>query len=227
MINFGIFTTIKVKQGIPLFFDKHLARLLSHMKYLHWNTFSFFLEEKVTKFLLENHAQDCACKIIVTNENGKSSVTLQIRPLPPEVAEIKLITVQDTRDRYKILKTTNRLVNEEAKQYAEKKGANDALFIQNDAIIESTICNVFSLNEKSELITPALEKKGLKGIARQVIMENAHVLQSDIPQQTNGPLVLVNSLRVQKVSHLNGRALQDGEKLYQKIKSTLEKAENL
>jgi len=220
-MNLGIFTTIKVKQGIPLFFDKHHKRLLTHAKALKLPRPSA-IEKKVTNFLKETTLTDCALRVTITD---KGQVSIEHRPIPP-TSPISLITVPDTRDKNKIFKTTNRVVNEQAKKLAENSGADDALFVQEDNIIESTICNVFSLNTKGQIITPNLDGKGLNGITRQIIMEQADVIEEDIPETTSGPLVLVNSLRIQQVNILNGEKIADGKVLFEKIKKLIEKTEH-
>ena len=85
-------------------------------------------------------------------------------------------------------------------------------------LIESTIANIFSLNKNGDIITPRLDGKGLKGITRKIIMQNINVFEEEISENTIGPLVLTNSLRIQKVTHLNGKELEDAEELFQKIK---------
>ncbi len=224
----GIFTTIKVKQGVALFFAKHQQRLFSHMADLRFSqtSFDFSLEKAVQELTKINKINDCAMRITVINTDTKPIVIMQARELPESKTDVKAITVQDTRDSFKTIKTINRLVNREAYMKAEKTGCDEALFVQDGKIIESTYCNVFSINNEDKLITPALDGKGLKGIARQIIMENTKVFEEDIDENTTNPLVLVNSLRVQQVKLLNNRELADGTFLFKKIKTIIENAKN-
>jgi len=223
----GIFTTIKVKQSIPLFFDKHEQRLLRSMKQLGFSTYSlqFSLQKAVKDLIKKNELPDCVLRITVVNEKEQPLIIIQQREITVNYKPIKVITVPDTRDEFRTIKTINRLVNQKALSIAEKKGAQDAIFVRNESLIESTYCNIFSLNSNSQIITPNLDDKGLKGITREVIMENLTVTEANIPVQTNGPIVLVNSLRILKVSHLNDRSLEDFEILFEQIKSIIEKKE--
>jgi branched-subunit amino acid aminotransferase/4-amino-4-deoxychorismate lyase len=136
-----------------------------------------------------------------------------------------VITIEDQRNYLKIYKTTDRTVSDHAKKLAFEKGADDALFINDGNIIESTICNVFSINKQGEIITPLIQAKGLNGITRQLIMKHTNVIETDIKQNTNSPLVLVNALRLQKVTHLNGKKLQDGTSLMQRIQTIINSVE--
>src|SRR5882724_1348824 len=221
-MHIGIFTTLKIKNGIPLFSEKHQKRLTDHGKALGFPSPPLDLEKQIVTYLTQNNLQNCSLHITVQQNN---EITFQHRELPKIKKGVKVISLPDTRDATKIYKTTNRLVNEKAKKIAEKKGTDDALFVKDQKFIESTICNIFSLNKKGEIITPPLAGKGLKGITRQLIMENIKVIEEDIPENTNGPLVLVNSLRIQKVSHINGKKLQNAEKLLQRIKKIIDLAE--
>lgn len=220
-MNIGVFTTIKVRNGIPLFFDKHKERLVSQAKKLNLGNAKISLTE-VQTYLQKNSLFDCALKISVTKDNNKTSVTFQTRPLPQTLTSCKAITIKDTRNYLKIYKTTNRVIHDHAKKLAQEKGGDDAIFTFNEEIVESTIGNIFSENKQKEIITPPIRAKGLNGITRQQITEVTTVIEETINQNTKGPLVLVNSLRIQKITHLNGKKLLNSEHLMRKLQEILE-----
>jgi len=220
-MNVGIFTTIKITNGIPLFWDKHHKRLISQAEKLNVGRPHISLQE-IQIYLKHNSLTDCALKITITKHKG---LIFEHRQLPLILPTYKLITVRDTRNHWKIYKTTDRAVNEHAKKLAEEKDADDALFTLDDTIIESTICNVFSLNKQGKIITPPIRARGLNGITRQLIRENIKVLEADILDNTKHPLVLVNSIRVQKITHLNGKKLSDGQRLAQKLQTIITNCE--
>ncbi len=220
-MNVGVFTTIKVKNGIPLFWEKHHNRLISQAEKLNLGHPTISLQ-RVQTFIKHNNLTDCAVKITITKQKG---VTIEHRQLPEILPIYKLIRVIDARNYRKIYKTTDRAINEEAIKLAEEKNANDAFFTFDGNIIESTISNVFFLNKHGEISTPLIKARGLNGITRQLIMEYTNVLESDILDNTKGPLVLVNCLRIQKATHLNGKKLIDGQRLAQTLKTIIENRE--
>jgi branched-subunit amino acid aminotransferase/4-amino-4-deoxychorismate lyase len=222
MIN-GVFTTIQVTNGIPLFLAQHKKRLSLHAKELGFNQ-PTFSDEEVKHFLQKNQLTDCALKILLMKLQGKTIISMETRPLPQIKQEIMIITVPDTRNELKIYKTIDRFINEQAMKLANEKEADDALFIHEGMIIESTICNVFSLNDQGDIITPPLDGKGLKGIIRQIIMDKLPIIEEEIQQNTMNPLVLVNSLRMQTVTHLDGRPLNDASKLFMQLKKIIDEA---
>ncbi len=223
-MNIGIFTTIKVRNGIPLFFEHHQKRLISHSKKLQLEI-PYLSFNDVKKFLQKNNLAECALKIIIEKKNGTTTMTIQTGPLPLPKDDIKLITVEDTRGKYKTLKIIDRSINEKVKKFAKSHDADDALFVQNGKLIESTISNIFSVNKNGDIITPILGGRGLEGIARKIIMLQTPVIEEEIDESSTGPIVLTNSLRIQKATQLNGKPLDDAQDLFQKIKTILENAE--
>ena len=223
-MNFGVFTTIKVIHGIPLFFDEHKKRLVSHARELNFDSVKL-TQKDVQDYLQKNNLSDCALKILIEKRDGKTYFSMLIRPLPPAISKGKLITVPDTRDEKKVYKTTDRSVNEQAKKIAEEKGAVDALFTNDGMIVESTICNVFSVNDRGEIITPPLSGKGLQGIIRNVLMQQLPVKEAHIPIDTNHPIILTNSLRMVQATHVDRRRLADGTSLLKQMQTTVETLE--
>ena len=221
----GVFTTIKVIDQTPLFFEQHKKRLLFHAKQVGLEKVSLTIND-IKEYLEKNNISNCALKISVTEKQEKSAIIFESRELPIEEKIVKLITVKDTRNKDKEFKITNRVIHEKAKMLAQEQKANDAVFVQNNFFIESTIANIFSINKNGDIITPPLDKKGLKGIAREIIMKDLKILEQEIPADSIQPIVLINSLRIQMATHLNGKKLASPNKLFQKIKSALEKAES-
>jgi branched-subunit amino acid aminotransferase/4-amino-4-deoxychorismate lyase len=66
-MNIGVFTTLKISNGIPYFFNKHQQRLASHAEKLHIGQVKIN-EEDIQNYLRQNNLYDCALKIIVTTK---------------------------------------------------------------------------------------------------------------------------------------------------------------
>jgi branched-subunit amino acid aminotransferase/4-amino-4-deoxychorismate lyase len=221
-MKYDVFTTIKVKDSRPLFFDAHYKRLFTHAEKL-GITRPPLTDRDVKKYIRSQNLINCALKITLSNDTG---LQFAVRPLPvPAKDPISLITVPDTRDGMRVYKTTDRGVCMQAKTHADGLGAGDALFVTEGNIIESTMCNVFSINDRGQLITPDVEGLGLAGITRQVIMNHFPVLIKQLPASTSDPMVLVNSLRVTPVNRLDGRQLQDGSRLLDILRKVVQDAE--
>lgn len=222
----GIFTTIKTREGIPLFLERHINRLQTSAAQLDIQSSairnSSYVRKSVYSAIAKNKLIDGAIRITVTD--GKiNTQTFTIKQFSNEA--IRLITIPDPRDIYKIHKLTYRIPNLLARQQAEKKGAQDALFTQNGEIIESTTANIIAYINKDTLITPPISGKGLDGITRQILMENLPIHESPIPQNTTNPLILINSIRLRVVKSIDGRKINQNSEFVNLIRQTLDKAE--
>lgn len=216
-----IFTTLTVRDSIPLFFEKHQNRLAQHAQAFAI-LFPKGLYSLVAKYIHHHNLTENALRI----ELQKNEILITHRTLPQMKKPFTTITIPDTRAPDKIYKTTARSINELATKFAQEHNADDALFISNGNLIESPIANIFSMDDSGTLITPPIAGKGLNGITRQVIMENQHVLEREIPATTTGPLVLVNSLRIQPITSVNGKLLQSPEELVERLRLLLQDTEN-
>lgn len=237
----GIFTTIKVRNQCPLFLDRHLNRLETSSSQLNIRLPSYILN--VTSYI-----QKATYAVIGKNNLTNGGIRITITPSIIYIyaftikqfnnKTIKLITTPDTRDIYKTHKLTYRIPHLLAKEKAQSQGAEDALFTQNNGLIESTAANIFScvsdnsspaaaLAEAGQLsiITPSISGKGLNGISRQILMENLPIQEQDIPANTSNPLILINSLNLRIVENIDGRRLNQSSEFINLIRQTLNKAE--
>jgi len=204
----GIFTTIKVINGVPLFLEKHAERL-SSIKYT---------QLLIKKFIKENHITDAALKVNVL-ESGK--ITFKVRNLPESGRLVNAVSIISSTP-LPIIKQIDRQIYEQAQKYATKKGAERAIFISNNNfLLESTISNIISLDENGEMITPPLTNQGYKGVTRQILLEGKCIKEKEIPADTNRPLVFINSLRIEGITHLDGRKLEDPKELMENIEEII------
>lgn len=205
--GYGVFTTMKVRAGLPLFLDRHIIRLQDHTKKLNI-PYPQNLEKSVSSLIEKNKLTEGGIRITISPE------TAFIHPFPTvtKIETVRVITTPETRGTLKTIKTTYRVPNILAQKEARVKGAQDAIFTLQNQLIESTYANIYILNTKSTIITPPIAGKGLNGISRQVLMENLPIQEQKIPDDTIDPMILVSSLSMRIVKSINGRKLkQDPE----------------
>ena len=205
----GVFTTIKVVHGVPLFWEKHLERLRK-----------ISLEE-ILGYIAENRITDAALRIDVL-ENGE--IQYAARSLPENNSLVRAVTVTPSSP-LPTIKQRNRHIYEQADAFAKQNGANSALFSSNGFLLESTISNILSIDENNNLVTPSLVSRGLKGITRQIFLDGKYIKEKDIFVLSSGPLILINCLRVQGVTHLDGRILVDPRDLMERVQEIIKKEE--
>ena len=91
---------------------------------------------------------------------------------------IRVITIPENRWRLCHIKSANLLGNAFAKKRAQRAGADEALYVLNDAIVEGASSNFFGVIE-GRLLTSSLNEDLLPGIVRERVVSLA--LESGIP----------------------------------------------
>lgn len=207
----GIFTTVKVTNAIPLFLELHLKRLgIENKKEL--------VLQKIASFQKENKKASFALKIIV--EHG--DILFETRELPTN-GVISAILYK-SKKLLPVVKQIDRTIYEKAQQKAQKCNAQEAIFVNKNYILETTIANLVS-EEKGQLITPTITNQGLKGITRQILLNSGQVIEKDIPISTEYPLVAVNSLRIMQIEKIDNKKLPSAKSLFVQVAEILRRAE--
>lgn len=232
----GIFTTLKVREGHPLFLNRHLNRLQTSARQLniqlpsHILNLKSYIQKAAYATLQKNKLIDGGIRITITPSIFCIHAFTLKQPRPKNIKQfnhetIKLISLSDPRDIYKTIKTTYRLPYLLAKQQAQAKGAQDALFTQNHQLIESTTSNIIASTSNNIIITPPIAKLGLNGITRQLLMEILPIKEVPIPYNTTYPLILINSLSLKIAENIDGRKLKQNNQFTNLIRQTIDKAE--
>lgn len=237
LYGYGVFTTLKVKNAIPLFLERHLRRLYASSERLSLGKLPLQGDLKAAVFhiIRKNEVTDGAVRITLTPGTGHTTsrqacheptVILHATPPRDPADFLDAITVPEQRDALRDIKETYRVIHMLGERDAARQGAQAAIFTCAGTLVEATNSNVFSVNREGALITPAIEGKGLNGICRQVLLEQGGGKIGEIPIETRGPLFLVNSLSIVAVRHLNGKALRSGEEHLRMIRQRIETIEN-
>ncbi len=200
----GLFETIRLRGGAPLFFARHMARLrhgLAQLGFpqLPWDEAALFA--RCRRVIAANALSDGVLKLIVTRGTGprgfeppaESHPTLFIQadaPLPSGgvadgrgaggagrgIAAVLAPWKIDPASPLCRVKHLGALDKVLARQFAQQHGADEALFINLDGhLTEATACNLFLVGGE-KIFTPALHCGLLPGIARGLLIETAHAL---------------------------------------------------
>ena len=231
----GVFETLRIYNGKPFLFDRHIGRLSHGLGSLFIGdkySFSEYLEH--TRELIEkNNVTEGVLRIQATRGPGKRGysttgnydptvlISLHEAPNidPNNVMPVKLATstqILSDHDPFSTLKTTNKLANIVALREAEKIGMDDALLTnQTGNITEASGSNVFWIKNNT-LFTPPVSSGCLSGITRGMILELAIALklptvQKDITPTQLGDaesVFLTNSIReIQPVIQIDGKSI--------------------
>jgi branched-subunit amino acid aminotransferase/4-amino-4-deoxychorismate lyase len=179
MFGLGLFETIKVLRGRPVFFADHFERLRRSAGELglSFATSPDELRARCERCLAANSLDDGSLKIVVfqdTDGPGELIATRKSAYFPEHYERgFTLKTFPGGQREGKLfgLKTVNYLGNLQAKQAAKSVGCDEALFVDSAGLIlEGSTSNIFVV-KSGEVFTPPLDGRILPGIAR------GHVVQ--------------------------------------------------
>jgi D-alanine transaminase len=187
--HFGdaVYEVILYNQGVFYDFDDHINRLFRSLNSI---DIQFSISKKTIKLIVKN--------LIRLNKISFGSVYIQvsrgiadrnhtfnnlnIKPILTiitskkhnninnDIIGVKAITVRDNRWARPDIKTTQLLPNVLAKTKANKQGAYESIFIDDEGYVtEGSSSNIWIINKDNEIITRSIDGKILSGITRKTI----------------------------------------------------------
>lgn len=185
----GLFETLRVYRGRPLFLREHIRRLVEGAAVL---GFEAVLEPEmviraVQETVAANKATEGSVRLTVIRGRGPGlcpkasappSVLVTFRPGVPYVSELytrgfKAVFVsfpRNERSPLVYIKSLNFLENILGKKEAAAKGADEGLFLNTaGCLCEGTVSNIFLVRERT-LVTPDVASGLLPGITRRIVI---------------------------------------------------------
>jgi aminodeoxychorismate lyase len=195
----GLFETLRVSRGNPLWWNRHAVRLQRGADLLRialpWP------HDALHRFALEliqkNAMPDCLLRITVSRGSGARgystqgantpTVAMSLHPLVETPASVRLVTATTrvtAHDPLATVKSANKLVQILARAEAEERGADEALLLNLDGdVAEAASGNVFWI-EGGSIGTPPSSAGALPGITREVLLELCREHQLPAAEQT-------------------------------------------
>lgn len=191
--HFGdaVYEVILFNEGVFYDFDAHINRLFNSLKSIEIE-FSFTKKtiELIVKNLIRlNRITFGSVYIQVSRgiaERNHTYDNLKIKPVltiitskkhnttNADIKCVKAVTIRDNRWSRPDIKTTQLLPNVLAKTMANKQGAYESIFIDDQGYVtEGSSSNIWIINYKNEIITRNIDGKILSGITRKTVAEFA------------------------------------------------------
>ena len=191
--HFGdaVYEVILFNEGVFYDFDAHINRLFNSLKSIEIE-FSFTKKtiELIVKNLIRlNRVTFGSVYIQVSRgvaERNHTYDNLKVKPILTIITSkkhnttnaiikgVKAITIRDNRWSRPDIKTTQLLPNVLAKTIANKQGAYESIFIDDEGYVtEGSSSNIWIINNKNEIITRNIDGKILSGITRKTVAEFA------------------------------------------------------
>jgi branched-chain amino acid aminotransferase len=219
----GVFTTMKVSGGAPLFLGKHLERLVRDTAAIHLAAPVGEVEAACFGLISRLGMEDGVLKVVLTRGSGPRglstrnvegpSVVVSASGLPVPRPALRAISVSDDRGPLAAHKTLNYLPNIIALRRAEEAGCEEAVFAREGLLLEATTSNLVG-EVGGSLLSPPLGRRVVGGVVREVLLEEGAVREGDLPADVSGPLYCLNSVRgIEPVVGLDGRALRSDAKI--------------
>ncbi|MCI5046578.1 MAG: aminotransferase class IV [Aquisalinus sp.] len=218
----GVFETILIREGKPVFLREHLERFRRAAEF--FGIPMGYTDEKINdaiRRVVASHGpgnHDYACRITLTRgvgqrglvppEKSQTLPTLMITAAKsaPVMQDQVVLSLSDIcrnegspSSRYKTIAYTDNIL---ARQRALQEGAGDALMCNNNGEVAcATAANIFLILPGGKLVTPPREVGVLGGIARGVVLDIAVSVFTDVREVVlrpgelgGGQLFLTNSL---------------------------------
>ena len=191
--HFGdaVYEVILFNEGVFYDFDAHINRLFNSLKSIEIE-FSFTKKtiELIVKNLIRlNRVTFGSVYIQVSRgvaERNHTYDNLKVKPILTIITSkkhnttnaiikgVKAVTIRDNRWSRPDIKTTQLLPNVLAKTIANKQGAYESIFIDEEGYVtEGSSSNIWIINNKNEIITRNIDGKILSGITRKTVAEFA------------------------------------------------------
>jgi branched-chain amino acid aminotransferase len=189
----GVFDTLAIHDGTPVFLDRHLRRLRNGIdRLLIANTPT---DEELTSALFQlieaNGIDEARARITITPGPGSSPrdrgtqplTVITTSPLHKAPSSVSLCTVQWTRNERSPLagiKSTSWGENASILRYAATNGFDNAILCDSTGrLSECTTSNLYLVID-GQILTPSLESGCLPGIIREVLIDEQFVSEQDL-----------------------------------------------
>ena len=233
----GLYETLKLAAGYPVFFEEHMTRLERGLAQLGMQTPGTRkdLAEQMVRLSQAAAVPNGALRVLVTAGPPDSPPTVlmqaEVRSFPNRpLSLVSYRALRSTADLKSKTFTTSWL----AQQAASAAGADDALFVDEEGRAhEATTANLF-LYIRDELRTPPMDGSILPGVVRARVMELATgagipVRQSHIHILELAPcdtLLLTSSVRgIVVAASIDGAPLKTEAPIVERLRDLLGEAE--
>jgi 4-amino-4-deoxychorismate lyase len=179
------FETLRVYEGRPFRLHEHLDRLEGSAKRIGLPEVARPALEDLVQLVLDRPAgEDTVLRLVWTPgpREGPPSGLVLLSEIPPWIERVrsrgsKIVTLRGVRADVPWLlpgvKSTSYAVNVAAEAEAQRRGADDAVFVDGDGtVLEGTVTNVWWRRD-DVLFTPSLELGILAGVTRGALLELA------------------------------------------------------
>ncbi len=186
----GVFETIRIHQGKPVWWQRHMDRLLDGCHRLYFAEIPDIDTLQQEASTLVSSCATGVLKIIITRGYSNSGYAVSIDTPPNRILSLMPDTRHQSRaeqgivmgiskqrlashDSLSGIKHLNRLEQVLARLQCQTEGWDEGIMLDDQgAVIEGSMSNLF-IWRGDHLLTPSLQKTGIKGLCREIIISLA------------------------------------------------------
>ncbi len=233
----GLYETLKLAGGVPVFFEEHVARLDRGLETLGLERPASRAEmaAQITAISAATGVADGACRVLVTAgaPGGEPSLLIQTDQRQFPARPLRVITYQGVRVRAE-LKAMTVMQSYLAQRAANAAGVDDAILVDDEGrMFEGATSNLFVVRGGG-LVTPPAEGAILPGVLRAKVEElgaaagltivEAYARVADL--RPDDGMLLTSSVRgIVMVANVDGRDLALQAEMHARLKSLVGEAE--
>lgn len=168
----GVFTTLAVVDGVPLFLNAHIARLRRDARALGFAvTAAKTIRSVVWRGLIRNKVCSGVVKIIATpgatsRGTGRNGLFVSFEPPRRSLDHVRLLLVDWKPSPWRAVKSLCYLDSVGLLKRAREAGCTDAIACDRHSLLETAICNIFVVKPDGSIATPPADGRILPGVAR-------------------------------------------------------------
>jgi len=212
IVGKGVFETILVCEGRPVFFQEHRDRMERGLRRFHL-AHRFHprkILRAITHLLRKNGISEGSARIMIWKDPCRVNVSIVCRQQKifwdwerKKKAKVKVSSIIRQKTRYSHLKTIDYQCLREAYLDAQATGFDEAILLNaRKQVVEASRSNVF-LVVQGVLMTPSIQSGCLNGIVRKKVLR----LASDLGIRTQARLISVNDFKVAEEIFLTNSVL--------------------
>jgi branched-chain amino acid aminotransferase len=188
--GWGIFTTLRIVDGVPFAWERHWSRMTRDAKLLNVEMppDPAQLEHDLIRLIAQNTATNCTMRVVVVRNTrgfwegpgtGRASDIIALTATSKEWGETVRLTVQPNA-RYAASDFTRAKVlswgaNLRWAERAQEQGFDEVILLnEHGRVAECTSANILAAFG-DEVVTPPLSEGCLPGVTREVIIEEVHL----------------------------------------------------
>ena len=208
LAGWGVFTTLRVADGVPFAFERHWARISRDAAAMHVPipNDSEALRLKLLELVEANQAFNCTLRLVIVRNgggmwagpsNGRASDVIALTADSKDWGEgVKLGIVPHARHAACEFSTTKILswaMNLTWVETAQQRGLDEVILLNElGDVAECTSANIFVSNS-GQVWTPPISSGCLPGITREVLLGEIHVPGIQIVEKKLTPAELENA----------------------------------